>query len=672
MPLLKKQPFFKLWIVLTMIVAYLPISSFYFAVKNDFFTGYFPAKLFLSEQIQLGNIPTWNPFINYGFPIYGDMSLGYWSPSNWFFGALGYNPYSFTAELLMYILISGYGMFLVSGLWLKSKAWRYVFAVAYMCSGFNVSHVQHFNWITASALLPYCFYFLYKLMHSFNLKYLLTTAFFFSFYISSVHPGMIIGGLLFFSILSLKHIVDSANKRKSVISLLFLLSCLTVLSCGIFWAYASILPYTNRSGSINLDQINDGATVPSSWISLLFPFPSMDKNAIMTSDIALRSSYMGLLPLAALASLFRKGNHTNTKFYFFIGVAFVMLSAPVLAKVYHFIPLINTVRLRAEFRLFAIFAFLLTAIHIIYSRQNSNSFLLEPLRKLLVFIIIITLGSIILLLATQNSIIFNSPLLDAGFIPNLKAILHSLSFADKIVIQGIIQISFIVTYIANFNSAGSNSFWKTSCVEFVISTLLCMPFTGVGMHPLKKVSELIASAPKQSIILSNTPEKDIVSKFPVTDSTINSWSFYSKQIAQEKPMLYPLVLKNTEKFFSSGEQNALLAKPIYFSELSSNISLISNSVTRFSFRIQATQIDTIVIKQNYFDGWQGYLNGKKTDIFPIYQTCIGMAVEAGEHIVTFEYENKAAICLLILYQLLMAGLSCFIIFKFYRIRYILP
>jgi hypothetical protein len=192
------------------------------------------------------------------------------------------------------------------------------------------------------------------------------------------------------------------------------------------------------------------------------------------------------------------------------------------------------------------------------------------------------------------------------------------------------------------------------------------------MHPLKKVSELIASAPKQSIILSNTPEKDIVSKFPVTDSTINSWSFYSKQIAQEKPMLYPLVLKNTEKFFSSGEQNALLAKPIYFSELSSNISLISNSVTRFSFRIQATQIDTIVIKQNYFDGWQGYLNGKKTDIFPIYQTCIGMAVEAGEHIVTFEYENKAAICLLILYQLLMAGLSCFIIFKFYRIRYILP
>ena len=84
-----------------MIVAYLPISSFYFAVKNDFFTGYFPAKLFLSEQIQLGNIPTWNPFINYGFPIYGDMSLGYWSPSNWFFGALGYNPYSFTAEFLM-------------------------------------------------------------------------------------------------------------------------------------------------------------------------------------------------------------------------------------------------------------------------------------------------------------------------------------------------------------------------------------------------------------------------------------------------------------------------------------------------------------------------------------------------------------------------------------------
>src|ERR1700704_1004848 len=101
-----------LFFTLVLIIAFLPVSSFLFFLKNDAFNGYFPPKFFMSESLHAGHLPLWNPYINYGIPQYGDMSSGYWNPLTWLIaGTVGYNAYTFTIEVLAYLFIGGIGVY---------------------------------------------------------------------------------------------------------------------------------------------------------------------------------------------------------------------------------------------------------------------------------------------------------------------------------------------------------------------------------------------------------------------------------------------------------------------------------------------------------------------------------------------------------------------------------
>lgn len=127
--------YFLLFVIL--IIAYLPVSSLYFGLKNDAFSDNFPNKFFLTEALRSGFSPIWNSYLNYGFPIYSDPGFAFWSPVTWFFGAVvGYNVYSFTIEILAYIYLSGIFMYQLLS-YLKLDKWlALAVAVMYMCSGF--------------------------------------------------------------------------------------------------------------------------------------------------------------------------------------------------------------------------------------------------------------------------------------------------------------------------------------------------------------------------------------------------------------------------------------------------------------------------------------------------------------------------------------------------------
>ena len=131
-----------------MFVAYLPISSFMFFLKNDAFGGYFPSKFFISEALHSNDFPWWNPYINFGLPQYGDMNSGFYSPFTWIFAAFfTYNAYTFTAELLLYLILAGIGMYQLCRSFKFTKTVSYIAGFSFMCSGYMVGHLQHFNWI---------------------------------------------------------------------------------------------------------------------------------------------------------------------------------------------------------------------------------------------------------------------------------------------------------------------------------------------------------------------------------------------------------------------------------------------------------------------------------------------------------------------------------------------
>jgi hypothetical protein len=251
-----------LFFILILLVAYLPVSSFLFFLKNDAFNGYFPPKFFMSESIHAGHLPLWNPYINFGFPQYGDMSGGYWSPITWLVASsVGYNAYSFTIEVLLYILIGGIGCYQLTGVFKLNREIRLISAVAYMCCGYNIGHLQHFNWLSGAAFLPWCFWGYLQMAQQFSLKNIARAALLFYLLLSSAHPGIIISAFYFFTAFSLYYFFQNKKglllikraKQFTWTHIVFL-TLLLLLSAGMITGYLDLLPNFVRGEKISLTE----------------------------------------------------------------------------------------------------------------------------------------------------------------------------------------------------------------------------------------------------------------------------------------------------------------------------------------------------------------------------------------------------------------------------------
>lgn len=132
-------------------------QHFYFSLKNDAYTVNFPNKYFFSESLYAGLLPLWNPYLNFGFPIYADPGFSFWNPITWLFGLIGYNAYTFTIEVLTYICIGAIGMYLLIKEEGKDRLNALIISIAFASSGFFIGNLQHINFITCIAFLPFCF-----------------------------------------------------------------------------------------------------------------------------------------------------------------------------------------------------------------------------------------------------------------------------------------------------------------------------------------------------------------------------------------------------------------------------------------------------------------------------------------------------------------------------------
>ncbi|MFZ9661063.1 MAG: hypothetical protein ACO29O_04220 [Chitinophagaceae bacterium] len=328
------------FIIFILLIAYFPITSFQLAIKNDFFQAYFPVKYFFSNAIKAGEWPLWNPFLNYGFPAYGDMSASYWNPLTWLFAFIGYNAYLFTLEQLIYMLLAAVGMFKLMGHWTDDQRVKLITAASYLCSGFITSHQQHFNWITAAGLLPlFIYYFISTIKNPITvniLKLLLVSIFF----LTSVHPGMIIG--LFLMLLpitfSLRHSIFKIKFSYRDITIALILFILMI--AGMIYGYADVIFYTNRSHPIIAETGFAGYTSITNWASFLLPLISDDRTGIFNNEFTLRNCYVGLVIFSMLIYALFSRNKGRTQVYFYTtGLFFLILSSNIIHFIYAKIPI---------------------------------------------------------------------------------------------------------------------------------------------------------------------------------------------------------------------------------------------------------------------------------------------------------------------------------------------
>ena len=593
---------------LVVLIAYLPVTSFLFAIKNDFFTAYFPLKRYLSVAIHDGIFPLWNPFLNYGFPVYGDISEAWWNPGTWLMAVVGYTPWSFTIEIILYLLLGCYAMYKFSGIWVNSLPFRFAIALSYVCGGFFVSHIQHFNWIAGMACFPLFAYCLIRYIQSGQRHYLAATGISGLWFFTAAHPGHIIGAALFM----IPILTSQLNQNSGATSRMFKAAIITLAGiAGMIYGYAEVLPHTNRIGAVTGSITPEGATPIASWAGTLVPLSSV-KAPWLHNDPALRNCYFSMLLLIGLIITIIHRRQRDALFFLFLGLFFAILSSEIILPLYKSIPILNHVRLNGEFRIFAIMGFIMSGgISLMKAWNNTES-------KLVIRIVRSIQG---LLLISALSAIATEPKalhIDLGVMGSgtgqIKYILDHLSFAQTILIQFPVQMLICEGILTSWRKKRLVLLCLVCCIDLIVNSSMYLPFTGVGQKSVNEIAEMFSLAPGNAVIPENKAELSVVSAYPNTVRYTGNWALVSGQIAQENLIDYPLVFPQTLEFLKSGNRAFWYAKPPFF--LTSGLAIVPErfQFTSILFPAKLPKEDTLLIKQNWYPGWIAELDGKSKKI----------------------------------------------------------
>lgn len=621
-----------LFFLIVLLIAYLPATSFMFFLKNDAFTGYFPPKFFISECISAGYLPLWNPYINFGIPQYGDISSGFWNPITWIIAStVGYNAYTFTVEVFLYIFLGGVGWYKLMGGFHSHPAVQKISALAYLCSGFMVGHLQHFNWLSGAAFFPWCFWSYHLLLTRYSLKVALQTSLLFYLLIASAHPGITIGAVYFFVAYFLYIAIsiiqkDGLLQTMKVIfpSHLWFLFFLLLFSVGLIIGYADILPFFTRGDKVSLTASLGNPTTFQSWISLLLPFITVKNDLFFQTDIATRNSYCSII---LCMMLFVSLCNRKTKFQWFLlltGILFSLLSSGGIFKTFAFnyLPFLGYVRLNGEFRIFAISCFILLAAFELDKYIVNKNALRVSLKSVFIvfggFLGALTIFGFFASLKNSVGVLFDfqDVFSKHGMSSKLKFLIDAIGFYDTLWIQGVIQSVVLFFMFKSFRNENWHLLVKVVAVDLILASLLNVPFTGVGRASVADVQTILHHSPKgiqkpilKPIILNDTAGAAV-------NMLVGNWSFYSKQIGSTSRVLYPIILKNTNEYFNRIEQSAnnnqvFIHKPFVFlkDSTASLIELIDYTPQKIRIRINAEQKNSLILQQNNYPHWYYRVSG---------------------------------------------------------------
>jgi hypothetical protein len=645
--------------VFTLFLAFLPVSSLLFFIKNDAFTGYFPPKFFMSESLRDGYLPMWNPYINFGFPQYGDMSGGFWSPITWLIAStVGYTAYSFTLEVFLYLFIGALGMYKLTAHFNIKKGICIAAAIVFMCCGYHTGHLQHFNWLSGSAFLPWCCFAYLLLVKSPSVKNVLLNVVVFYLFISSAHPGIIIGGIYFFVALALFLFFSNAALftksnivKKILVPQVAFVLLLMIVSLGMIVGYADIIPHFVRGTQNSFIKGLEDYTSMASWQSLVFPLATMKNDAWFVSDLSLRDSYIGLpFLLFFLLSLSRKKTAAQQ---FFVGVAlfFFLLSTVDMVEIAasKILPLIGYVRLKGEFRIFSIFSMIIVAAF------EADRFFKEPKKNcipiqkilwgMMILVAVTSVWAVYMSITKSSFFHFSASILNQPSVTDsLKIWLDHVSYYDCFWMQGLVHLPILWALQYSLKTTNLSLLLKLVAVDMIVATLLVVPFTGAGKARLHDVNQLLQTSPKGIPIppLQSIYQNDTVPTFQ--NEWIGSWSMFNKQIGSIKEVPYPIQLKNRKSLYedrSGRNKDAYFSKPFLFvkGNDSCRLQLQTFSPNKLDVHVNEAKIgDEMVIQQIFYPHWKAIVNGKPAVIAIEETGFMRVPLEAGKNYVTLSFE----------------------------------
>lgn len=708
--------FYCIAICLIAIVAYWNIASCQFTMKYDIIDANFPNQVYQSQLEQNGEIPLWDMYSYLGNAMHSKVLIYY--PVRFLSSKISeYTLCKLNLEFVLHIMLAGIGMFFLLLRFSFAKHIAFVIGVAYMLSGFFSGNAQHFWWVASGAFLPFVILTYYSLMHEPSFKN--------SMYFLLVIVCFVLGGYPAFTIVVaygigiyflLKIIQYGKHKQfakiRSIIVQHGIIVCISILLLlPVIVSYTDMVQAITRGNGVTLVQALWDSLHFKHCVTFVFPLlTAFTQNNYWHIDPSMMNMYIGIIPLLfALLSL-RFITKPPILLLWIVVLFFMALSIgtelPIREFFYNYIPLFNTFRFPALFRLFFMFGLVLLAAYSF--AQHIQKITLQHLHISLV--IIGVLGFLMAVTFLLYPIVTHELPLNYWHL-----FISKLSKKNILGIHGlwffVISAStfFYIKILANKHiSVSKIAPW---CIVFftvfdmIVSVLLLSPQTIHNHIDLRRVQKKIEQLPKNTAI-TNIHER--------------AYSQYSKELALPLPLwrnnqllhkkrtfnaYTSFVYNATEKFetsliFDSVKTYPLLYFPQYiytdkdsifdFSKKivvfhtqglhnpqqnsnESNIELLTSTSNSVTCRVYSNQQSYIVFMQNMYPGWKAYVNSNETEIILANYCCMAIQVPQGTCEITFEYAPHKAIIAYYVYEwtlYILIGLCLYFALRTYKVKFI--
>lgn len=670
-----------LFLILITFAAYWPLTFQLFSLKNDALVYFLPYRYHISESIQNGSFPWWNPYLYTGLPIHSDIQSGVWNPVVMLISLFtSYNMGVLEFELLIYLVIGAVGMFKLASQVGVTKTSSLIAAISYTCSGFMTDSGSLIPWITSAAYLPFVFLYFYRLLRAPSITnslklpvalFFLLTAGYPSFFIFCAY--LLVAGIITWMIVTRKREMIMRALTFGLLSLIvFLLLCSPAIL-----SWVDFLDYYERGSGTALQQASSNAFPLFSSISYLVPSSVSRPHPWLSTDLSARNASVGVFVfIFFILSLFRK---TTILWRFVLGViifsfVFSLGSATPLQEWCHrFLPLMDSFRHPSSMRIFTTIGMILLAVplidEVITGRWRSQK------KLLLVFSVgIVMILGLILLYYPESNI-----LLKVRQEPG-KGLLSMLSLPDIMVSQGILQLFFLIsTGILLWRKQNR---WIPSIIVLncLVSCWIALPFTFISSVSTREVNAYISRFPPG--IPHPDPGASIQAGVYANPSNVTPFgynNFYNKTITIQDHVVTPTLSKDYTSFLGNTFLRKKLADfPfIYLSSSSDpvagsfptrmkdagNIKIEDFSCNKLNLLSTAAGNSQLNIFQVYHHRWKASVDGRPIGIQKSNGAFMAIDVPAGRHTISFEYSPGAWIYAALLVSLLtIAGLMLYFIY----------
>jgi hypothetical protein len=649
-----KNPF--VFFPLLTCIFFWPIVLQLFTFKNDALTYYYPVRTLISDALHNGELPLWTPYINMGYPLHADMQSGAWSPIIWLFSALtNYRLFGFHLEMLFYFSFAGIGFYYLCKQMGWSNTVALVMGISYEYCGFMIDSVQFFVCISAACYLPYILLFFHKTITKGGYHNAIFTGFFLSLLFTGSYPAMFIITIYLLLMVGVYWFYKNKHKWAFIQQkwwLIFLMvGVFTLISLPAIISFINHLPYIDRGKKQALDFVQQNSLVPASLVSILNPFSTTASEEWLQTDALMRSTYMGVLPILFIVYGFKKKLFKKKRLGLFFLLAGLTVIAIAFGKyfvlheyLYDYLPLMNTFRHPALFRLFAIFLLLLASGLAMNSWMNKMDTLLLG-KAIKVYGYLLAIVSFLVMALFMNELFSQVwQHVSAHFI------FQQSNFIQRYIIQmPLLVIVWIFVYRLNKRGVLHQYLALICIATSFVTTQMNMPITIIGAKDYHTVIQHLQRNP----VLFPLPDSNSIQHNSVgTIDTLNitgSILPFSKKVGRNDYFITPGNLSMQDSFYESKRKEEVFSHPLLYTSslqvtdsnsepLNSRIEYVSFAANKMVAVVTNNQPVLLHYLQNNYPGWVATVDGKYVPIQKVNIAFMAIELPAGRHTIAFIYQ----------------------------------